>query len=488
MYPFNLRSFMKRYSWLAFGLLAALAAPGCKEEEKTTAPSVKEPPIVQVVRPQYRKIVRVVGQPSFVEPYERTSIFPKVSGYIEKWYVDIGDRVKKGDTLCTLYVPELVEDQQTKWRIVKLDEEKVRLAKQLVKVAEAKVKAAAAALKEAKEIVAKYKSDTDRWDSEVNRLQRETNRGVVDPQVLLESQNQYKMCKASWMAALADVEKKAADLLAAEETLQEDIVDVAVEEARVKVAESDAKRLDAWVGYLTIPAPYDGVVVARNANSWDFVLPATGDPTADHNAPHLSPSGKAAPIYVIDRTDIVRIFVDVPEADANYVRVGAKARVQIKGYRDEWIPGVVARTSWALNVKSRTLRAEIDLRNFGNEILPGMYAYGKVIIERNNVRALPADALTYSDDKAFYWSYENGHAVRTEVQVGVSDREWIEVTNRQVPAKSGDDAWALIDGTEQVILGNTSELTEGCAVKLEGSPGQPGGATAKATSAKAQKE
>src|SRR5262249_23063597 len=52
----------------------------------------------------------------------------------------------------------------------------------------------------------------------------------------------------------------------------------------------------------------------------DFVLPATGDPTAMQNAPHLSPSGAAAPIYVVDRTDIVRVFVDITERDANYVR------------------------------------------------------------------------------------------------------------------------------------------------------------------------
>ncbi len=483
---------MNRFRWfitmtrsagccLALGLLALFAAPGCEKAEKTGAPSVVEAPTVQVVQPEYRKIVRVVGQPSFVEPYERTSIFPKVTGYIKQWNVDIGDRVKKGDVLCTLYVPELEEDRETKWRTVKFDKERVRFAEAVVEVAKADVEAAEARLEEAKAIVDKYKSDTWRWDSEVKRLDREVQKGVVDPQVLLESQNQHKMSKASWTAAEATVAKAKAQLLSAKNTLAQDIVDVDVAKARLGVSESDAKRLDAWVGYLTIPAPFDGVIVARNANSWDFVLPQTGDPTADHNAPHLSPSGNAAPIYVVDRTDIVRIFVDIPEADANYVRIGSKARVQIKGYRDEWFPATVARTAWALNVKSRTLRAEIDLRNVNNEILPGMYAYGKVIIQRNNVRALPADALTYNGDQAYYWSYENGHAIRTEVQVGVSDGDWIEVTNRQVPAKRGEESWTTIDGTEKVIIGNTMELTEGCAVRLEGSPAPRQGELANVT-------
>jgi len=448
-----------------FGLLAVLAAPGCSKP-KTSPPSVSEPPAVEVIQPQVRNIVRVVGQPSFIESYERTSIYPKVTGYIKKWNVDIGDKVKKGDVLATLFVPELEEDWETKKATVKLDEERVDLALKLVKVAEADVQAADARVVETKAILAKYEADARRWDSEVKRLAREVKSGVVDPQVLLESENQWKATVAAVAAAKAAILKAEAELLSKKATLSEDIVDVKVARARVAVAVSDAKRMEAWVGYLTLPAPYDGVVVARNANTWDFVLPAAGDPTADHRAPHLSPSGKAAPIYVVDRTDIVRIFVDIPEHDANYVHVGSKANVQVRGYRDQWIPGTVTRTSWALNVKSRTLRAEIDLPNTGTQILPGMYAYGKVIIERPNVRALPMSALVNSGEKTFYWTYENGHAVRTEVQTGVSDGEWIEVTNRQNPLKSTGEDWAPITGSEKVILGDLSILTDGSLVRI----------------------
>ena len=85
---------------------------------------------------------------------------------------------------------------------------------------------------------------------------------------------------------------------------------------------------------------------------------------------------------MVDRLDIVRVFVDIPEREANFVHIGTKASVLAQAFRDEELPATVTRTSWALNIKSRTLRAEIDLTNLESQLLPGMYAYGKVTIER----------------------------------------------------------------------------------------------------------
>ncbi|MGO9916880.1 MAG: efflux RND transporter periplasmic adaptor subunit [Isosphaeraceae bacterium] len=448
------------------GLLAALVAPGCGHETKVDFTTVSKPPTVQILNPPLRNIIRVVGQPSFIEAYERTSIYPKPTAYIEKWNVDIGDKVKKGDVLATLFVPEMVEDYGTKNATVKLDEQRIELALKVVKVAHADVQAAEARLAEAKAILDKYVAEVERWDSEVARLKHEVDRGVVDPQVLLESTNQLKSAKASRGAAQASIMKADADLLSRQAALEKATVDVAVARADLTVAESEAKRMKAWVDYLTLSAPFDGVIVARNANTFDFVLPTTGDPNAMERSPHLSPSG-AAPIYVVDRTDIVRIFVDIPEQDANYVRIGTKASVLAKAYRDQPIPATVTRTSWALNVKSRTLRAEIDLPNPGSQLLPGMYAYAMVIIERPGVRALPLAALTHSGDQTYCWTHENGQAVRTEIQTGVSDGQWIEVTNLQLATgPSGEDPWVPVTGSEQVILGDLSILTNGGPVEV----------------------
>ena len=213
--------------------------------------------------------------------------------------------------------------------------------------------------------------------------------------------------------------------------------------------------------------------MARNANTWDFVLPSMGDPTAEMRSPDLSPGEKAAPIYVVDRTDIVRIFVDIPERDANYIHVGSEARVKLWAYRDEWLPATVTRIAWALNVRSRTMRAEIDLPNPGSQILPGMYAYGEIVVERPDVRALPKSALSYAGGKTFMWQYDNGHAERTEIQTGATDGEWIEVTNRHIESKSPGkkEEWVPIDASEQVLMGSKlSTLTDGGPVRLADSP------------------
>ena len=185
-------------------LLAALASAGCGGEEKSHYESSLTPPSVQLTRPEFRRIVRTVGQPSFIESYERTSIYPKLTAYIERWIVDIGDKVKKGDSLAKLFVPELVEDFKTKKATVELDKEQVALANKDVEVADAEVKAAGARLDESRSILGKYDAAVQRWESEVKRLNEEVKHGVVAPQILLESTKQLEADRADRDAAPVD--------------------------------------------------------------------------------------------------------------------------------------------------------------------------------------------------------------------------------------------------------------------------------------------
>ncbi len=431
-------------SWPPWWRRAAATRP--RVEFKT----VSKPPTVQVIKPQVRNIVRVVGQPSFIEAYERTSIFPKLTAYIEEWKVDIGDKVKKDQPLAYLFVPELEEDHKTKKATVELDKERVELARKIVDVADADVKAAEARVEEAKAILDKYQAEVDRWDSEVKRLDHEVKRGIVDPQILLESNNQLKASTAARDAAKATIEKAEAELLSNQATLAKAKVDVKVAEAAWLVAESEEKRLEAWVGYLTLPAPFDGVIVARNANTFDFVLPTTGDPTADERSPHLSPAGSAAPIYVVDRTDIVRIFVDIPEQDANYVQdrhQGDRARQGVPRPADSR-----HRHAHLLGAQ----RQEPDAPRRDRPAQPQQPApAGDVRLRQGDHRA-----ARRAGSAARRPHLQRRESVLLEVrerpcgQDGSPDRRqrrhWIEVTNLQLPV-APDGAriqWAPVNGSE----------------------------------------
>src|SRR5262249_29634860 len=161
----------RRSSFLLFvGSLAALGTMACRHKTENNYTTVGEPPTVRLVKPQMRKIVRVVGQPSFIQSYERSSVYPKMNAYILNWVVDIGDKVKKGDVLANLFVPELVVDHGTKEATVVLDRERIALAKEVVEVTKADVKAAEARLEESRAELAGARSETERWDSEVKRL------------------------------------------------------------------------------------------------------------------------------------------------------------------------------------------------------------------------------------------------------------------------------------------------------------------------------
>jgi hypothetical protein len=165
---------------------------------------------------------------------------------------------------------------------------------------------------------------------------------------------------------------------------------------------------------------------------------------------------------MVARTDKVRVYVDVPEMDASAVTRGTQARVRVQALGDEEVSAAVTRTSWPLRPRSRTLRAEIDLPNPDVRLLPGMYAYGRVLIDRSNVRALPLEAVTEVGNQPCCYLYKDGKAVQTPLQTGIDDGKWVEVSKKRVKGQ-----WADLTGTEAVIVGDLAEISDGQPVRVE---------------------
>jgi RND family efflux transporter MFP subunit len=445
-------------------LLAGLAvAAGCHKAAPPGKP-IDVRPKVKVVQPQRRTLRRSVGQPGFVYAYEQTSIYPKVAGFLDKWKVDIDDHITKGQVMAELFVPELAAEYQQKKARVAQDEVQVRLAQKLVDVAKQNEAVAAAQAREAQATVRKYEASVERWESEVRRLSSASSDEVINPQILAESRKQLKAEQAAREAARASAAAAEAAAAARKTDIEKAQIDVDAARARVAVDRADEQRLSALFGYTRVVAPYDGIVVDRNANTGDYLQPGGGDLSATRGSPDQS-ANRGAPLYVVARTDLVRVYVDVPENEADYVRAGVPARISIPALADDEIAAAVTRTSWSLLPRSRTLRAEIDLPNRQAQLRPGMYAYGRVEVERAGVWAVPLACVIEVGNRNVCYFYEDGKAVRTPVQTGVNDGKWVEVARKQV-----NGAWTGFTGSEQVIDGDLAELSDGRHVNVAGGP------------------
>lgn len=462
--------FKKQVTELCLILAVAALQFGCGGNKGGLSKTVSESPEVHVTSPTTRTISRDIGQPSFVEAYEQTAIYAKLPGYLEKWYVDIGDRVEKDQVLATLFIPELVQEHEQKKAIVKEDDVRVEQAKKLVAVADANLKSANFQVKQAQANVGQAQALVERWTSEVDRLNVMVRENVVDKQVLTESQRQLASNQAGLLSAKAAVDTATANELAAQANLEKARVDVQVALARAEVSLAERERLKALTGYLTLKAPYKGIITARNANVGDFVLPATGDPSAAQRSGDQS-STKASPIYVVARIDLVRVYVDVAEGDSiNIVtkvnktngdsRPVTQGTVRIFSLNNVEIPAEATRSSWALNFRSRTLRTEIDLPNDG-KLLPGMYAYGKLQVVKPDAKALPLSAVIELGNQFGCYLAVGGKAVWTPVETGINDGTWIEIFQKLAGGK-----WIPFDGTEQVITDQLDELSNGREIRV----------------------
>jgi HlyD family secretion protein len=392
------------------GLAAGCQRPAADSSGEGDAQSgaAPEAPEVTVVKPARKNVRRPIERPGFnIEAYERTPLYAKIPGYVQKWNVDIGDRVKKDKVLAELYVPEMVVELKEKQASVGL--------------AAAQIKQAEAAKLTAEAQVARTKLQYERF------LQSARTGGTISPESVEESRLGYEVARAGLEKAKADIDEA---------------------KAQRDVAEAKRDFAQTMLEYAEIRAPFDGVVTQRKTNTRDFVQP--GD------------AGKGDALYVVEKVDPVRVFVNVAEQDAVWVRDGDRAHLRLQSLPGQPFEGTVTRASGALDPQTRTLHTEIDLRNEEGKLMPGMYVNITIVAEHKNVWALPAKAVLSEGERPFCYRVENGRAVRTPLQVGMRGGDLIEVLKKQVKSPSPDEEgrWEAITGDEEVVAGDPATLKD----------------------------
>lgn len=339
------------------------------QHDKVSAPVA---PVAVVERGQLANQLQVAGE--FI-PYQEVELHAKVAGYIKRINVDIGDRVKTGQVLATLDIPEL----------------------------QAQVQGATAGVRQTREQITRARSEVQQAQANYDALHAESQRlqQAAKAQPGLIAQQELDDALAKDQAAAAQVDAAKSGLSATEQQLG--------------VSQADQLHYSSLADYSRITAPFNGVVTWRYADTGALIQAGTSN------------SG-SMPVVKLAETDVLRLRLPVPESLAPFVHVGDTAQIQVQAL-NRTFSGKVTRDTAALDPSTRTLQVEIDVPNPKSQLEPGMYAQVTLDIERvGDALVVPIQAIDQSGGQpAVMLVDSSNHVQRRVVQVGITTSNRTEI-------------------------------------------------------------
>jgi len=211
-------------------------------------------------------------------------------------------------------------------------------------------------------------------------------------------------------------------------TISKNDVEVALakrnaDQAQLQAAKADYKGNSSIASYLTIRAPFDGVISARNVNLGAY----TG------------PSGKGSdlPIFTLQELGNLRLVIAIPEAYKGYIKLGDVVKFSVKAYPGESFSAKIARRSGVMDSQLRSERVELDVSNHDRRLSPGMVAEAEIQLNSGkNAFVVPKAAVLNVAEGVFLIADNNGKALRIPVQKGRETDSLTEVYGAQLTSGS----------------------------------------------------
>jgi RND family efflux transporter MFP subunit len=187
--------------------------------------------------------------------------------------------------------------------------------------------------------------------------------------------------------------------------------------ARVREAKAALAQLVAMQQYKEIRAPFDGKVTARYIDPGSLIPQST------------APASANVPLLALATLSPLRIYADVPQSVAPFVRDGDPATITVAEYPGRIFEGSVSRHPEALTSATRTMLVEVDLPAEDHALLPGMYAkMGLRVSAPEGPPQVPDDALIFRDGKPVVPLVRNDHLKLAEVMLGYDDGVNVQIT------------------------------------------------------------
>lgn len=396
-------------------VVVALIASCCRGPRKVEArqQNAVDIPTVAVAKAGTSDLSHVLVLTAEFTPFQEVDLMAKVAGYVKKINVDIGDRVKQGQLIAVLEIPEMT-DEVTK--------------------AKAGVQRSQAQVTQAQEEVKRAESA-----HQMAHLNYERLAAVMKTRPGLIAQQEVDDAQSKDLVSEAQVQSAKSSLAAAVE--------------QVSVTKADLGKYETMFDYTRVTAPFSGVITKRYANTGSMIQAGTAS------------QSQAMPIVRLSDNSLLRLTLPVPESAVPTVHVGQRVDVRVPTL-NRTFPGKVARFADKVQSATRTMDTEVDVPNPSLVLIPGMYAEVDLTLRRSNdAVAVPVSAVDLDSSS----SSEDGRKNTTGKVMVVKPDNHLELRNVTIGLETANrvEIRSGLRNGELVVIGNRAALQPGQPVRAK---------------------
>lgn len=355
-------------------VFSALLAVSCSRQEThaSSAPDVRTVAVAKVTTEDLSHNLVLTAE---FKPYQEIDVMAKVAGYVKAITVDAGDRVKQGQLLATLEVPEMNDDLHR---------------------ADASVVHAQAEVARARDELQRAETSHD-----IAHLSAQRLASAAEKRPGLIAQQEIDDARAKDLVTEAQIASAKSALAAAGD--------------QVRVHAVDVQKVKTLMDYTRVTAPFSGVITKRFADTGSMIQAGTASQT------------QAMPLVRLSDNSMLRLILPVPESAVPTVRIGQQVVVRVPTLNRSF-PGRVARFTERVASATRTMDTEVDVANSSLVLIPGMYAeVDLTLARRNRVLAVPVTAVD-ANREVLVVTPNNRVEVR-KVTTGLEAPDRVEVTS-----------------------------------------------------------
>jgi HlyD family secretion protein len=375
---------------------------------------------VQVAPPTRQIMTYSLVANGDISPLMQVELSPKVSGYLEKISVQIGDSVRQGQVIAQIDRAEFMQ---------KVKEIEAKLAQAKAAADEVEAGTRSEDIRQAEESVKQAKSRYDNAKAQRERMEALYSRQIISKKDFDNADTECAVCEAQLSANQEKLKQ-----------LKEGARPEVREGSRAKVKEMEAILAQEQIRLQNtqIVAPFAGEIVRRNVDSGALVSPST-------------------PVVTLIHLETLKVVANVLEKDVGLIKPGMKAKILTEAYPGKPFDGTVVRINKALDLATRTLQAEINIPNPGHLLKPGMFAKIEMVLKENlNALTVPRDAVLKEEGKEFVFAVEGNQAFRKPVVTGIERETLIEIVEG---VKDGEKI--VVRGQESLKDRSTVRIIEG---------------------------